>query len=321
MLRTPPVLLNRNPLGFRAAIRKWHAHPRALVEGDSWFQYDAVIAVNPTPANLFLSTCEYFRCVSLSLAQVGDTVSHMLGPTPAFGKPGMPIEDDPSGARNLGRIADYLKPENRIDVLFFSGGGNDVVDNLANLIRPFEANITAKDALIEERVDVQMEALRRGYRRLLDVRDRVSPHTWLMTHQYGVPNLHKGGFLIVDDFKPEGWRGVPGGGWEPFAAAMRRVLPDLKFFEMSPDDPIFHSFFEIPQGLLADFPQAYNYGRPVFRGIYEDNDPRKRLIAIVNYNTDVSQYWEWSGRGFRPFNDTNEAYKLGVNYLIYGLTH
>jgi hypothetical protein len=133
--------------------------------------------------------------------------------------------------------------------------------------------------------------------------------------------LHKGGFLIVDDFKPEGWRGVPGGGWEPFAAAMRRVLPDVKFFEMSPADPIFHSFFEIPPGLLADFPQAYNYGRPVFRGVYEDNDPRKRLIAIVNYNTDVSQYWEWSGRGFRPFNDTNEAYKLGVNYLIYGLTH
>jgi len=133
--------------------------------------------------------------------------------------------------------------------------------------------------------------------------------------------LHKGGFLIVDDFKPEGWRGVPGGGWEPFATAMRRVLPDAKIFEMNPEDPIFHSFFEISAALLADFPQAYNYGKPVFRGIYEDNDPRKRLMVIVNYNTDVSQYWEWSGRGFRPFNDTNEAYKLGVNYLIYGLTH
>jgi Domain of unknown function (DUF4159) len=133
--------------------------------------------------------------------------------------------------------------------------------------------------------------------------------------------LHKGGFLIVDDFKPENWRGLPGGGWEPFASAMRRVLPDAKIFEMDPVDPIFHSFFEIPAPLLADFPQAYNYGKPIFRGIYEDNDPRKRLLVIINYNTDVSQYWEWSGRGFRPFNDTNEAYKLGVNYLIYGLTH
>ncbi len=32
-------------------------------------------------------------------------------------------------------------------------------------------------------------------------------------------------------------------------------------------------------------------------GIFEDNDRSKRLMAIVNYNTDVSQYWEWSGQG------------------------
>jgi uncharacterized protein DUF4159 len=133
--------------------------------------------------------------------------------------------------------------------------------------------------------------------------------------------LAKGGFLIVDDFKPAGWRGIPGGGWEPFVAAIQRVLPDVRLFDMDAGHPIFHSFFEIPPALLSDFPQAYNYGRPEFRGIYEDNDPRKRLMVIVNYNTDVSQYWEWSGRGLRPFDDTNEAYKLGVNYLMYGLTH
>jgi hypothetical protein len=133
--------------------------------------------------------------------------------------------------------------------------------------------------------------------------------------------LLKGGFLIVDDFKPENWRGVPGGGWEPFAAAMRRVLPGVKFFDMDLMHPVFHSFFEIPESLLSDFPQAYNYGNPVFRGIFENNDPTQRLMVMVNYNTDVSQYWEWSGRGFRPFDDTNEAYKLAVNYLMYALTH
>lgn len=131
--------------------------------------------------------------------------------------------------------------------------------------------------------------------------------------------LLKGGFLIVDDFKLPGWRGLPGGGWEPFEENVRRVLPGVRFFDMDPSDPIFHSFFEITS--LDDFPQAYTYGKAVFRGVYEDNDPRKRLLMIINYNTDVSQYWEWSGRGLRPFDDTNEAYKLGVNYLIYGLTH
>jgi hypothetical protein len=131
--------------------------------------------------------------------------------------------------------------------------------------------------------------------------------------------LQKGGFLIVDDFKVEGWRGMRGGGWEPFATNVKRVLPDARFFDMDPADPIFHSFFEIKS--LDDFPQAYVGGRPIFRGVYEDNDPRKRLLMIINYNTDISQYWEWSGRGFRPFDDTNEAYKLGVNYIMYGMTH
>jgi hypothetical protein len=131
--------------------------------------------------------------------------------------------------------------------------------------------------------------------------------------------LRKGGFLFVDDFKPYGWRGLPGGGWEPFADAMQRVLPGVQFFDMSVDDPVFHVFFEIQQ--IAHFPQAYVGGDPVFKGIFEDNDRSKRLIAIINYNTDVSQFWEWSGRGLRPFDETNEAYKLGVNYMIYGLTH
>jgi hypothetical protein len=133
--------------------------------------------------------------------------------------------------------------------------------------------------------------------------------------------IQKGGFVIVDDFKMPGWRGVEGGGWEPFASNMNRVLPGVQFFDMDLSHPIFHSFFEITADKLDDFPQAYNAGRPVFRGVYEDNDPAKRLVMIVNYNTDISQFWEWSGRGLRPVDETNEAYKLGVNYLMYGMTH
>jgi hypothetical protein len=133
--------------------------------------------------------------------------------------------------------------------------------------------------------------------------------------------LQKGGFLIIDDFKPENWRNLYGGGWGPFAATMKRVLPDARFFDLDPGHPVFHNFFEIPATIVDDFPQAYNEGPPVFRGIFEDNDPSKRLMVMINYNTDVSQFWEWTGTGFRAFDDTNEAYKLGVNYLMYGLTH
>ncbi len=135
--------------------------------------------------------------------------------------------------------------------------------------------------------------------------------------------LQKGGFLIVDDFKPRRFRGGFGSdfgsGWEVFAAQMKRVLPGGQFVDLEASHPIFHSFFEVNR--LDIIPQAYIAGTPVFRGLYEDNDPRKRLQIIVNYNTDVSQFWEWSGTGLRPIDDTNEAYKLGVNYIIYGMTH
>jgi hypothetical protein len=131
--------------------------------------------------------------------------------------------------------------------------------------------------------------------------------------------IQKGGFVIIDDFKMLGWRGIATGGWDPFEQNMNRVLPGVRFFDMDVSHPIFHSFFEINS--LQDFPQAYNAGAPVFKGVYEDNDPSKRLVMIVNYNTDISQFWEWSGRGLRPVDDTNEAYKLGVNYLFYGMTH
>jgi amino acid transporter len=131
--------------------------------------------------------------------------------------------------------------------------------------------------------------------------------------------LQKGGFVILDDFKIAGTFGFGGGGWEHFEDNMKRVLPNARFYDMDTSHPIFHTFFEINS--LGNFPQAYNAGPAVFRGLYEDNDPHKRLQMIINYNTDVSQFWEWSGRGLRPIDQTNEAYKLGVNYVMYGLTH
>jgi hypothetical protein len=138
--------------------------------------------------------------------------------------------------------------------------------------------------------------------------------------------LQKGGFLIVDDFKVRGGFGRfgtgdegGGGGLAAFEDNMKRVIPEGEFVDMDSSQPVFHAFFEIAS--LENFPQAYVAGRPVFRGLFEDNDPRKRLMVIENFNTDISQYWEWSGRGLRPFDDTNEAYKLGINYIIYGMTH
>jgi hypothetical protein len=45
------------------------------------------------------------------------------------------------------------------------------------------------------------------------------------------------------------------------------------------------------------------------------------MMALANHNSDIAEYWEWSGQGWFPVDTTNEAYKLGVNYFIYALTH
>jgi hypothetical protein len=125
----------------------------------------------------------------------------------------------------------------------------------------------------------------------------------------------KGGFVIFDDFRDG--RGNPG--WQNFEVQMKRVLPNVRFFDIQPSHPIFHSFFEINSFNII--PQKYDAGPPILKAIYEDNDPKKRLLAMINFNTDVSDFWEFSGTGMSIVAEDNEAYKLGVNYIIYALTH
>lgn len=62
-------------------------------------------------------------------------------------------------------------------------------------------------------------------------------------------------------------------------------------------------------------------GRNDGNGFFEHNDPNRRLMVIANYNHDIGDYWEWSGSDYWPVDLTNEAFKLGVNYVIYGMIH
>jgi len=129
--------------------------------------------------------------------------------------------------------------------------------------------------------------------------------------------LEKGGFIIFDDFRDPDRRG--GGGLDNLRFNLQKAIPGAQLLPMDVNHPIFHCFFEINSFDIV--PQAYDASRPSFFGLFEDNNENKRLMAIVNYNTDISQYWEFSGRGYFVVDDSNEAFKLGVNYLIYGITH
>jgi Domain of unknown function (DUF4159) len=139
------------------------------------------------------------------------------------------------------------------------------------------------------------------------------PGYWMMSdaEAQGLRNyLLKGGFLIVDDFKDARE-------WYVFEERVHQALPAARLVQLDATDPIFDSFFHIPS--LDGFRNPNFPVIPVFYGVYEDNDPSKRLMMIVNYNNDIGDYWEWSDTGWLPIELSNEAYKLGINYLIYGM--
>ncbi len=133
--------------------------------------------------------------------------------------------------------------------------------------------------------------------------------------------LLKGGFLIADDFR--------GQDWYTFESVMGEVLPELRWERLDIDQEVFDSFFRI-ESLDFEPPPAYGRGfrgggrggAPEYWGLYENNDPVEgRLMVVANYNNDIGDYWEWSGEGYIPIPLSNEAFKLGVNYIVYALTH
>ncbi|MDE2679715.1 MAG: DUF4159 domain-containing protein [Gemmatimonadota bacterium] len=139
------------------------------------------------------------------------------------------------------------------------------------------------------------------------------PGEWSPTQQE-IDNLSdylfKGGFLILDDFRSDfEWRTVE--------EIFRMIAPGHRFRVLNIDEPIFDSFFDI--ATLDMIPPTFQQFVPVFLGLHENNDPTARLMVIANFNNDIGDYWEYSDRGYVPIELSNEAYKFGVNYVIYAM--
>lgn len=123
--------------------------------------------------------------------------------------------------------------------------------------------------------------------------------------------LSKGGFIIVDDFRGRF-------ALENLAYQIDRMLPGSRLMPLPPDHRIFDSFFRIiPDQVIP----PYGNEPPVWLAVYEDNDPSRRIQMVVNYNNDIGDYWEFSDYGYYPIDLSNEAYKLGVNYVVYAYTN
>ena len=138
------------------------------------------------------------------------------------------------------------------------------------------------------------------------------PGYWSISEE-GARNLRdyllKGGFLIFDDFEANQWYNMD--------AQLVRALPERQWVELDDTHPIFGTFFYV-EDIYVPHPSVAV--EPRYMAIFEDNDPRKRVMVLANHNSDLAEYWEWSASGLFAVDPTNDADRLGVNYVIYSMT-
>jgi hypothetical protein len=138
--------------------------------------------------------------------------------------------------------------------------------------------------------------------------------------------LLRGGFLVVDDF----WEQYE---WEWFRQTMDRVLPGKPITDINGSDEVMHVLYDIQEKDRTFIPGSRHLRRgpggsivvmqppgtmPAWRAIYDD---RNRMVVAVNFNTDVGDAWEFADVPYYPAAMTLLAYRYGINYIIYSMTH
>lgn len=131
--------------------------------------------------------------------------------------------------------------------------------------------------------------------------------------------LLKGGFLFVDDF----WGTSQ---WYPFEEAMRQVLPEYPIEPLPLEHEYFHTFYDVDE--IHQVPNVSNarWGQtsecagcyPEVYGIFDD---KRRLMVVINWNTDLGDAWEWAEQPDYPVRYSTYAFEVGVNAIIFAMSH
>ena len=132
--------------------------------------------------------------------------------------------------------------------------------------------------------------------------------------------LVAGGFLVIDDF----WGTRE---WQNFEYEIRQVLPEYDIVDLPIEHPIFTTFYEIEE--IIQVPNVGNGVRggptherdgyiPMVKGIH---DEKGRLMVIINWNTDLGDAWEWADNPYYPLKYSTYAYEMGVNFIVYAMSH
>lgn len=165
--------------------------------------------------------------------------------------------------------------------------------------------------------------------------DRVYEYPWIYATQVAYWDLSeneirrlrdylfRGGFLVVDDFHgPEDWA--------VFRSSMERILPGRPILDIDETDQILRVLYDIkertyipglrhlrrgPGGAIHVQPQAIP---PTWRAIYDD---KGRMLVAINFNMDIGDAWEHADLPEYPEAMTALAYRFGINYIVYSMTH
>lgn len=130
----------------------------------------------------------------------------------------------------------------------------------------------------------------------------------------------RGGFIFFDDF----WGEYE---WQNVQEQFHRVFPEYEIKDLPLNHPIFHSYLDIEE--VVQVPNIYNARRggdtsekggvvPHYMGIEDKNG---RMVAFIARNCDLGDAWEWINDPDYPAKYGLPAYKLGINVIIYAMSH
>jgi hypothetical protein len=109
-------------------------------------------------------------------------------------------------------------------------------------------------------------------------------------------------------------------------ASMSRIFPDRPIVEIETQDAIFHVLYDLDDRVqvpgISPLSRGVTYERdgvtPHWRGIY---DNRGRIMVAMCFNQDNGDAWEWADSPHYPEKMASQAYRVGINYIIYSMTH
>ena len=137
--------------------------------------------------------------------------------------------------------------------------------------------------------------------------------------------LLKGGLIYADDFWGP-WA------WSQWTAELARILPGHEIEDVGPDHVMMQALYrvpEVPQVPSIQFWRRSGRTRTSEQGSASDEahlraifDEDGRPLVIMTHNTDIADGWEREGEDddfFYAFSP--DAYALGINIVLYALTH